>query len=217
MMSHRLVYDRQALHRFEQEFEIVRSFDSPYIVKTYSRFEAFHTYFLVMEFCDGRPLDKAVAEGPMTEAASQKSFDSIRAALDYAHERRIIHRDIKPANMIENRDGTAKLMDFELAIPLAELDPTFGISGTAYYIAPELLTYRPPSTKSDYFAFGMTMLELLLGQQPLRRGSRTEIFDQLRRWTKPDIRKMRPDISAEFCNQIAELLNPMASERKLRI
>ena len=114
--------------------------------------------------------------GPITESAARKIFNSIATALDYAHSRGIIHRDVKPANIMETKNGSAKLMDFGMATPLTELDPTTGIAGTSYYLAPELVTPQPASAKSDYFALGMTMLELLLGHRPIRQGSFKDIW-----------------------------------------
>lgn len=217
MMSHRLVHDPRARKRFEREFDIVRSFDSPYIVKTWSRFAAFHSWFLVMEYCDGCPLDQWFSHAPISEAKVLRVFYSISMALEYAHQRGVVHRDVKPANMIESSDGTIKLMDFGLAQPVDEIESTKGLTGTVFYLAPELVAGKPPTLETDYFALGMTLLELLTGERLIQSGSISQVLGQIRRWKKPDIVALRPDISQEFSEQIADLLDPDPANRIMRL
>ena len=215
MMSHRLVYDSTARANFEQEFELLQSFDSPYIVSTYSRFAAFHTYFLVMEFCEGRPLDEIVDSGPLPEPELQVIYESLRKALEYAHNKDVIHRDVKPSNMIQLTTGEVKLMDFGLAIPIDELGTSKGISGTSRYLAPEVLSYQPPSIKSDYFSAGMTMLELMIGRRYVVGDSFESVIQQLKRWRTPDIGLICPEISDELIQRVTSLLSPVANERAM--
>ena len=216
MMSHQLVHDGNALEQFEREFDIVRSLESNNIVKTYSRFAAFGTWFLVMEYCSGNALDHLVARGPVSEEYALQMFRSISSALDHACHRGVVHRDIKPSNMIEHEDGTIKLMDFGLATPLASLDESTRLCGTALYLAPELLAGGVPSIETDYFAFGMSMLEMLMGRCPVTPGSVNQVLGQIRRWRKPDVRRARPDLCPKFCDQIAALLDPEPSNRILQ-
>ena len=215
MMSHFLVYDEKARCRFEREFEIVRSFDSPFIVKTYSKFEAFHTYFLVLEFCDGRPLNDVIVEGPINENAARKIFDSIAKGLQYAHERGVVHRDVKPANIMECHDGAIKLMDFGLAIPIENMSDDEGVAGTFGYLAPEVLQGEPPTKSSDYFALGMTILELLNGKKSFAGCTHSEVIEQFINWSKPDVASLRPDISEDFCKQVDNLLSANPDDRTL--
>jgi len=216
MMSHRLVHDQDALAQFELEFEIVKLLESKNIIKTYSRFAAFGTWFLVMEYCAGKPLNRLVKKGPVSEEFARHVFSSISSALKHSIERGVIHRDIKPSNMIEHEDGSIKLTDFGLAAPLASLDKSTRLCGTASYLAPELLAGKSPSVETDYFAFGMSMLELLIGKRPVASGTVKQVLGQIRRWRKPDVRRARPDVSPDFCDQIAALLDPEPSNRTLQ-
>jgi len=215
MMSHRLVYDAAARANFEQEFEILQSFNSPYIVRTHSRFAAFHTYFLVMEYCEGRPLDELVDEGPRPESELRVIYESLRKALEYAHSKDVIHRDVKPSNLIHIENGEVKLMDFGLAIPIDELGSSRGISGTARYLAPEILMFDPPSKKSDYFSAGMTLFELMIGRKYLQGDSFKSIIQQLKRWRGPNIKLICPDISDELIANVSSLLSPKADQRSM--
>lgn len=216
MMSHRLVHDCDASAQFEREFEIVRLLESENIVKTFSRFAAFGTWFLVMEYCAGKPLNRLVKNGPVSEEYARHVFCSISSALNHSIKHGIVHRDIKPSNMIEHEDGSVKLTDFGLATPLRSLDKSTRLCGTAAYLAPELLAGSAPSVETDYFAFGMSMLELLTGKCPVEPGSTSHVLGQIRRWRKPDVRLARPDVSPDFCDQIAALLDPEPSSRVLR-
>ena len=215
MMSHRLVYDAAARVNFEQEFELLQSFDSPYIVSTYSRFAAFDTYFLVMEYCEGRPLDEIVEAGPLPEPELRVIYESLRNALDYAHKKEVIHRDVKPSNMIRLSTGEVKLMDFGLAIPIDELGSTKGISGTSRYLAPEVLSHESPSFKSDYFSAGMTMLELMIGKRYVVGESFESIIQQLKRWRCPKIALICPEVSDDLIQRVTSLLSPIANERAM--
>lgn len=215
MMSHGLVYNSAARAKFDQEFELVRSFDSPFIVKTFCRFEAFHTFFLVMEFCDGKPLDELVAGAPNDEASVRQIYEALRQALEYAHQLGIVHRDIKPSNMIKLENGAVKLMDFGLATPMDELAEAKGISGTTRYLAPELLRFEPASIQSDYFAAGMTLLELMLGRKFIQ-GSKFEfISNQLLNWQPPGLAKLCPEFGHELVVNVTRLLSPIAGHREM--
>ncbi len=140
MMSHRLVYDQGALAQFRTEAEIIGSFQHENIVRMYGRFAAFRTYFIVMEFSDGVPLNEILdSGGPFPEAEFRKTFGQIVRALTYAHAAGVIHRDVKPANIMLSSSGLVKLMDFGLARTLLQSDPEADdrIVGTLRYMAPE--------------------------------------------------------------------------------
>lgn len=215
MMSHKLVYNSVARAKFDREFELVRSFNSPFIVKTYSRFEAFHTFFLVMEFCDGRSLDVFVDGAPNDDGAVREIYEALRQALLYAHELGVIHRDVKPSNMIKLENGDIKLMDFGLATPIDELSEAKGICGTVRFFAPELFKFQPASIQSDYFAAGMTLLELMLGDRFIRADNFMSISDQMLNWQPPDIAKLCPHASGELVNNVTGLLSPIANQRQM--
>jgi serine/threonine protein kinase len=198
MMSHRLVYDAEALTQFQREAEIIESFDHPNIVTTYGRFAAFHTYFIAMQFCDGHTLEDVInSAGPLPEAEFRRIIGQLAAALDHAHGQNIIHRDVKPANIMLNRDGTVKLMDFGLAKPV-EPDvgqPAVSIVGTPRYMAPEQLAGLKVGKEADYFALGCVAYKLLTGQ-PLFTGRRTaDIRREHNRYRMPDFRAVCPGMS----------------------
>jgi CRP-like cAMP-binding protein len=217
MMSHRLVYDRVAREQFEQEAKIIQSLRHPNIVQTHGRFAAFHTYFLVLEFCPGRTLDEVLAtEGPLCEADARPILGQLAAALAYAHRAGVLHRDLKPANVMLTGDGCVKLMDFGLAEPV-NAPSRFGgrIVGTPRYMAPEQRSGQQVDARADYFSFGCLAYELLAGRPLFEGSSDEELVRDFRGWEPPLLKPMRPELSDELSSAIALALCPEVSSRQL--
>ncbi|WP_166827040.1 protein kinase domain-containing protein [Thalassoroseus pseudoceratinae] len=170
MMSHRLVYDEAARDQFQKEADIIESFDHPHISRMLGRFQEFHTFFTVMEFCDGWTLAEILGRcGSLPEDMSRSIVGQVAEALKYAHERGIIHRDVKPGNIMVRRDGTVLLMDFGLAKDVADTHPSLAetLVGTPRYMAPEQLIGNPVTETADIFSLGLVMWELLIGRPML--------------------------------------------------
>jgi serine/threonine-protein kinase len=164
MMSHRLVYDAESSKRFQREADIIQSLDHPNICRMHGRFAAFHTFFIVMEYCDGMTLDELLQRhGSLPPVEIQKILGQIAAALWHAHQADIAHRDIKPSNVMILRDGTVKLMDFGLATPLSgeAADDDESLLGTPRYMAPEQLLGGRADATADYFSLGALAYELV--------------------------------------------------------
>ncbi len=166
MMSHRLVYDAESAKRFQQEADIVQSLDHPNICRMYDRFAAFHTYFIVMQYCDGWTLEELLhRRGRLPPEEIRKILGQLAAALQHAHQAGIAHRDIKPSNVMILRNGTVKLMDFGLATPLddaaEEEEEDESLAGTPRYMAPEQLLGGRAEASADYFSLGAVAYELV--------------------------------------------------------
>jgi len=218
IMSHRLVYDAPARRFFEREARIIQSFDHPDIVQMRGRFEAFKTFFMVMEFCDGQPLSEVIqSHGPLPKSEIRKVVGTVGLALDYAHQMDVIHRDIKPSNIMINQDGSIKLMDFGLASPADELgfQANAPIVGTPGYMSPEQMTGGPITPATDYFGLGCALFEMLTGARavPDRRPATLARFQHS--WKSPDVRDECPSASDELCQLLESLLARDAAERHI--
>ena len=180
MMSHRLVFHEDARRQFQTEADLIQSFDHPNIARMFGRFEAFHTFFIVMEYCDGVSLDRILSRhGALDVAEVRPILGQLASALAYAHGRRIVHRDIKPSNVMVNRDGIVRLMDFGLARALPEEGggASTTIAGTPPYMAPEQLAQEPIGTAADLYALAGLTWEMLTGGPLFRSKS----FEALRK------------------------------------
>lgn len=218
MLSHRLVYDKASLVWFHREADIVESFDHPNIVRMFGRFKAFKSYFIVMEFCDGITLERLVRlNGPLSQDDFRKTFGQIASAVLYAHQREVVHRDIKPVNLMLNFDGTVKLMDFGLAKPINELEPTSEVDnyivGTPRYMAPEQLKGREISEVTDYFALGCTGYKLLTGDTLFPEHDVTKLRAIHDRWKVPDFSAQRPELAPDICELLTGCLQRRRSKR----
>ncbi len=166
MLSHRLVYDAAARERFHREAEVVREFDHPSICRVWDRFSAFHTEFLVMEFCEGSTLrDQLELLRLLPPARAKRLLGRLSLALAYAHQRGIVHRDVKPANVMLGEDDAVKLLDFGVACSVAGTvsDQRLFIAGTPRYMAPEQLAGYAITHQCDYFALGLLAFEMVVG------------------------------------------------------
>ncbi|MGZ0168238.1 MAG: protein kinase domain-containing protein [Planctomycetales bacterium] len=197
MMSHRLVYDANALNLFQSEARMIEAFEHPHIVRMLGRFKAFRSFFIVLEFCDGISLGRYVREnGPLPDAQFRKVIAQLAAALSYAHSKGIVHRDIKPSNAILTSSGDVKLMDFGLAKPVdnGEGSSSRLISGTPRFMAPEQLQGAPTDTHADLFALGCTAWKLLTGKELITDTRLSDIEARHKNWQLPDMSDLAPDV-----------------------
>lgn len=169
MMSYRLIYDADALSRFRDEADILRDLQHEHIAKLHRLFQAFNTYFLVMEFCEGTDLARLLDEhGPRPETQVRAILGQLAHALQYVHERGFVHRDLKPGNVMLTAGGTIKLTDFGIAVPELLVNDARGerhrVIGTPEFMAPEQLAGGPIDRRADVYALACIAYELLTGR-----------------------------------------------------
>jgi Tol biopolymer transport system component len=160
--------DADRMARFGREAQVLASLNHPNIAAIYGAEER----ALVLELVEGPTLAESTAQGPMPVEEALPIARQIAEAMEYAHERGIIHRDLKPANIKLTPEGRVKVLDFGLAKlteqrqqPATALTQTMAITGTPGYLAPEQLEGKPADARSDIFAFGCVLYELLSGQR----------------------------------------------------
>ncbi|MGB7295335.1 MAG: serine/threonine-protein kinase, partial [Candidatus Aminicenantales bacterium] len=164
--------------RLLREAQATARLNHPGIVAIYDAGEADQVPYIVMELVEGHSLREA---GRLSLAEVLALVRQIAAALEQAHAGGIIHRDLKPENiLITNRSGSAKLMDFGLAISQgAQRLTTEGtIVGTFSYLAPELIAGHDPSPQSDLYALGVMLYELLAARPPFSGATLMEVLSQ---------------------------------------
>jgi eukaryotic-like serine/threonine-protein kinase len=177
--------DPDRLARFKREAQVLASLNHPNIARVYGLEQADGVQALVMELVEGPTLADRIAQGPIQVDEALPIAKQIAEALEAAHEQGIIHRDLKPANIKVRPDGTVKVLDFGLAKALepaavgsmdATAAPTITspaimtgvgvILGTAAYMSPEQARGNPADRRSDIWAFGCVLFEMLAGRRP---------------------------------------------------
>jgi serine/threonine protein kinase len=173
--------DPDRLHRFEQETRAVAALNHPNILAIYDVGQYQSTPFLVSELLEGEGLRQALERGSLPQRKAIEYGVQIAQGLAAAHEKGIVHRDLKPENLFVTKDGRVKILDFGLAKLTAKMssdssDPTMTaantaagvVLGTTSYMAPEQVRGEPPDTRTDIFAFGVVMYEMLAGRRAFR-------------------------------------------------
>jgi tetratricopeptide (TPR) repeat protein/predicted Ser/Thr protein kinase len=165
----------QVLRHFRNERQILAGLEHPNIARLLDggATEDGRPYF-VMEYIEGRPLDKYCDERKLSIAARLELFLVICSAVHYAHQRLVIHRDIKPGNILVTREGQPKLLDFGIAKLTAsapEATLTAAAMMTPEYASPEQLRGQPITTASDVYSLGLLLYRLLTGHPAHVRAS----------------------------------------------
>ncbi len=161
------------------EARTVSKLRHPNVVPIFDAGEADGDPYLVFEYVEGRSLADALrAEGRMQAGRAADLMRQVADALAQAHALGIIHRDLKPSNIILDARGTARVMDFGIAMRVTgAADVTQkGLSGTPYYMAPEYVTQQVVSVKNDVFAAGLILLEMLTGVRAIQGASVEQIL-----------------------------------------
>ena len=175
--------DPDRLARFRREAQLLASLNHPHIAQVHGFDDAGELHALVMELVEGPTLADLLARGPLAIDEALRIARQIAEALEAAHEHGIIHRDLKPANIKVREDGTVKVLDFGLAKALgptgsasagAMTSHTPGphateagvIRGTVAYMSPEQARGRVVDKRTDIWAFGCVLHEMLTGRLP---------------------------------------------------
>lgn len=190
------------LERFRREARVLARLSNHHVVRLFDCGEHQGDPYLVMEFLEGRTLDAEIREagdaGLPVDVALGFVFQ-LCDALSAVHRHGVIHRDVKPGNVMIAAGTRAVLMDFGLAREDGERDPG-AVSGTPMYLAPEDIRGAPlagaGARRSDLYALGVTLYEMLAGRPPFDARSTLEVLNQQLRRTPASLRELRPDLPA---------------------
>ena len=202
-----LADDPEFRERFDREARVISQLDHPHICALFDVGEHNSTAFLVMQYLEGETLEDRIVRGPLSLKDALQIATDIAGALDQAHRAGIVHRDLKPGNVMLTKAG-AKLLDFGLAkasapvvaglglTKLATTPPTLTVRGTILgtfqYMAPEQLEGLDADARTDIFAFGAVLYEMLTGRKAFDGTTQASVIAAILEREPPPISATQP-------------------------
>jgi len=201
--------DPDRLRRFEQEARAVAALNHPNILAIHDIGEQDGSPFIVSELLEGNTLRSELETGALSARKASDYAAQIAQGLAAAHDKNIIHRDLKPENVFVTREGRVKILDFGLA----KLAPTAGtkqsdgmtltsspteagmVMGTAGYMAPEQVRGSAVDSRTDIFAFGAVLYEMISGQRAFRRDTAAETMTAILKEDPPELSEITHPVS----------------------
>lgn len=202
----------EARQGFLHEIRLQAGLDCPYLVRAYDAGQDGNVHYLVVEYVPGTDLRRLVRQqGMLTQQESATVAMQAALGLDYAHQQGLVHRDVKPGNLLVMPDGTTKVSDVGLAAWTTAMgdDPRAGkIVGTADYLSPEQIRApRDVGPASDIYSLGCTLYYAVCGKVPFPGGDTASKCRRHCEETPWHPRKFAPDISEEFVELIADMMD----------
>jgi Tol biopolymer transport system component len=219
--------DPERLARFQREAEALAALNHPNIAHVYGLEESANTRCIVMELVEGETLQQRLTRGAIPVEEALQIAKQIAEALEVAHERGVIHRDLKPGNIMLTADGKVKVLDFGLAKALQEQQPSNlsnsptmvsaasmsgVILGTASYMSPEQARGQAADHRSDVFAFGCVLYEMLTGQQAFQGRTVSDILAGVLR-VDPDFGLLPKDLNPRLYELLHRCLDKDVKRR----
>ncbi len=208
--------DGDILHRLEREAETIGSLSHPHILKLFDFGQTRGLTYLVTELITGGSLADQIQKGPLSPAEASRVLQQLASALDYAHQQGVIHRDLKPHNVLLDSHGNVLLSDFGLARLVktsAGLTPSGAVIGTPAYMAPEQWTGDVADARTDVYALGVILFEMLLGTLPFHGETPYRMMHMHVYEKPPQLSAFDPRLPASFDAIILKALDKDPSRR----
>jgi eukaryotic-like serine/threonine-protein kinase len=222
-----LTSDPERLRRFEQEARSAAALNHPNILAVHQMGTYEGTPYLVSELLEGETLREILRRGPVPLRKAIDYGVQIAQGLAAAHEKGIIHRDLKPENIFVTRDGRVKILDFGLA-KLTHVEPatpegatvTFQgptdsgvVMGTVGYMSPEQVRGQAADPRSDIFAFGAVLYEMLTGKRAFRRPTAADTMSAILNQDPPSLSQLLPDVPLALQRVVHRCLEKTPEQR----
>ena len=220
--------DPERLRRFEQEARAVGALNHPNILAVHDTGSQDGVQYIVTELLDGRTLREMLAEGALPVRRALTLFQQVANGLAAAHDKGIVHRDLKPENIIVTKDGRVKILDFGLAkqsatLPLAAslngatldtpLTQSGAVMGTVGYMSPEQVRGKGTDHRSDVFALGAILYEMLSGKRAFKRDTGAETMTAILREEPPELTSINPAINPSLDRIVRRCLEKQPEQR----
>ena len=216
--------DPDRLRRFEQEARAVAALNHPNILAIYDIGEQSGTSFLVSELLEGHTLRIELETGALSQRKAIDYAAQIAQGLAAAHAKSITHRDLKPDNIFVSKEGRIKILDFGLAKqavgPVTESEATLAsqteagvVMGTAGYMAPEQVRGTAVDSRTDIFAFGAVLYEMISGQRAFRRDTTAETMTAILKEDPPELTDMTHPVSPGMERIVRRCLEKQPEQR----
>lgn len=208
-----------AFERFRGELLLARQVSSPHVVRIHDiarhDFGGERRWLISMDLIEGEALDHRLDRGPLAVDEALRIARQVALGLEAAHARDVVHRDLKPANVLLDGTGNAYITDFGVARSIAgsSRGATAGIVGTPDYLSPEQARGDPVGPRSDLYALGLILHEMLTGQRAFASATAAEALAQRLVRSPPLVTQARPDAPAWVARLVERLLRPQPSHR----
>ncbi|MFA6987231.1 MAG: serine/threonine-protein kinase, partial [Arenimonas sp.] len=209
-LSPSLAHDAAVVERFLREARSMAMLNDPHIIQIYSIGQENEQPFFVMEFVDGISVAGLIVRDHRLQSGDAlKIVEQTAHGLATAHDRGVIHRDVKPANLILSQRGQVKIADFGIALANSDMNAKLTsageVVGTPGYLSPEILLGNPVDQRSDLYALGVVLFEMLTGRTPFSDASVYKLMLSVVESEVPDVR----EINSEIDPGVAAILGKM--------
>ncbi len=213
-----MAHDPVFVERFLREARAMAALNDPHIIQIYFIGQDDEQTFFVMEFIDGESLsDWIKRETRLVPGDALKILLDASRGLATAHAQGVIHRDIKPGNIMVTSRGVVKVTDFGIALASndmsSKLTNTGALVGTPGYLSPEVCLGKPVDQRSDIFALGIVLFEMLSGRMPFIAESPLKLMLDVVEAEVPDIRELNADVDEEASRILGRMLAKNPAER----
>ena len=210
-----LLKDDEANKRFDREAKAAASLHHPNVCPVYEIAKVDGQTFISMAFIEGQSLDKRIEEGPLKIPEALDIAQQIARGLEAAHKKKIVHRDIKPGNVIVDDEGHVTVMDFGLALltegsKLTQLDT---VVGTAAYMSPEQIQGMEVDHRTDVWALGGVLYEIVCGQRPFKGVYDKALLYEIVHEEPEPLTGLRTGVPVQLEHHVAKALAKRAEDR----
>ncbi len=218
LMSEALAHDPQVVERFLREARSMAQLNDPHIIQIYMIGDDHGQPFFAMEFVEGESLSQMLRrEGKLEAKHAAGIIAQAAQGLSVAHDRGVVHRDIKPANLMITPRGLVKVADFGIALANSDFEKkltgTGEFVGTPGYLSPEVCLGKQVDQRSDVFALGIVLFEMLAGRMPFTDQSPLGLMLEVVQADIPDVRSLGADVSQPLVSVLNKMLAKDPTQR----